>query len=97
MATKALKEGEILESELNKPQAWDRGGQTKEVALTPLLSSMRRLMDANKGCVCLIQVGSFYELYFEQATLVAPKLGIKVAVKRTNNHSVPMAGFPRFR
>lgn len=76
------------------PEDWDRGGQTKDVALTPLLLSMRRLMDANKGCVCLIQVGSFYELYFEQATLVAPKLGIKVAVKRTNNHSVPMAGFP---
>lgn len=73
---------------------WDRGGQTKETALTPLLLTMRRLIDANKGCVCLIQVGSFYELYFEQATLVAPKLGIKVAVKRTNNHSVPMAGFP---
>lgn len=82
-----------LENDSDSPD-WDRGGQTKENALTPLLLSMRRLIDANKGCVCLIQVGSFYELYFEQATLVAPKLGIKVAIKRTNNHSVPMAGFP---
>lgn len=74
--------------------AWDRGGKTKENALTPLLASMRKLIDANKGCVCLVQVGSFYELYFEQATKIAPKLGIKVALRRTSNHTVPMAGFP---
>lgn len=74
--------------------AWDRGGKTKGNALTPLLASMRKLIDANKGCVCLVQVGSFYELYFEQATQIAPKLGIKVALRRTSNHTVPMAGFP---
>lgn len=55
---------------------------------------MRKLIDANKGCVCLVQVGSFYELYFEQATTIAPKLGIKVALRRTSNYTVPMAGFP---
>lgn len=85
---------ELSDSSILNPPEWDRGGLTKENALTPLLLSMRRLIDTHKGCVCLIQVGSFYELYFEQATLVAPKLGIKVALKRTNNHSVPMAGFP---
>lgn len=85
---------EPKDSSILHPPEWDRGGLTKDNALTPLLLSMRRLIDTHKGCVCLIQVGSFYELYFEQATLVAPKLGIKVALKRTNNHSVPMAGFP---
>lgn len=74
--------------------SWDRGGLTKANALTPLLASMRKLIDANKGCVCLVQVGSFYELYFEQASNVAPKLGIKVALRRTSNYTVPMAGFP---
>ncbi|KAF7582223.1 MutS domain V family protein [Clavispora lusitaniae] len=76
------------------PPSWDRGGKTKKNALTPLLAAMRKLIDANKGCVCLVQVGSFYELYFEQATNIAPKLGIKVALRRTSNHTVPMAGFP---
>ncbi|WPK27104.1 hypothetical protein PUMCH_004477 [Australozyma saopauloensis] len=74
--------------------SWDRGGQTKQNALTPLYSSIRSLMNENKGNVCLVQVGSFYELYFEQATLIAPKLGIKVATRQTTNHAVPMAGFP---
>lgn len=81
------------ELEIGLP-TWDRGGKTKGNALTPLLASMRKLIDANKGCVCLVQVGSFYELYFEQATKIAPKLGIKVALRRTSNHTVPMAGFP---
>lgn len=83
-----------LDSESKLRQLWDRGGKTKNNALTPLLASMRKLMDANKGSVCLIQVGSFYELYFEQASLIAPKLGIKVATRKTSNHNVPMAGFP---
>lgn len=74
--------------------SWDRGGLTKANALTPLLVSTRKLIDANKGCVCLVQVGSFYELYFEQASTIAPKLGIKVAQRKTSNHTVPMAGFP---
>lgn len=74
--------------------SWDRGGKTKNNALTPLYSSIRQLMDENKGSVCLVQVGSFYELYFEQAILIAPKLGIRVATRQTSNHSVPMAGFP---
>ncbi|SGZ47942.1 CIC11C00000002648 [Sungouiella intermedia] len=74
--------------------AWDRGGLTKSNALTPLLASMRKLIDANKNSVCLVQVGSFYELYFEQASTIAPKLGIKVALRKTSNHTVPMAGFP---
>lgn len=74
--------------------SWDRGGKTKKNSLTPLYSSIRQLMDENKGSVCLVQVGSFYELYFEQAILIAPKLGIRVATRQTSNHSVPMAGFP---
>lgn len=73
---------------------WDRGGRTKANALTPLYSLIRSLMDENKGSVCLVQVGSFYELYFEQAILIAPKLGIRVTTRQTTNHSVPMAGFP---
>ena len=74
--------------------SWDRGGQSKAKALSPLYSATRKLIDENKGCVCLIQVGGFYELYFEQASTLAPKLGIKVATRKTLGVGVPMAGFP---
>lgn len=73
---------------------WDRGGKTKANSLSPLYAAMRKLIDENKGCVCLIQVGSFYELYFEQALIVGPQLGIKVTTRKTSNYAVPMAGFP---
>lgn len=76
---------------------WDRGGRTQNEALTPLYASMKNLIDTNPGCVCLIQVGSFYELYFEQAEVYGPKLGLKVATRKTNNYSIPMAGFPIYQ
>lgn len=81
-------------AELAVVPEWDRGGKSKAQVLSPLLASMRKLIDQNKGCVSLIQVGSFYELYFEQAEFVAPKLGIRVATRKTGNHAIPMAGFP---
>lgn len=76
---------------------WDRGGRTQKGSLTPLYASMRRIIDANPGCVCLVQVGSFYELYFEQAENFGPQLNLKVATRKTSNFSIPMAGFPLFQ
>lgn len=58
---------------------------------------MRRIIDANPGCVCLVQVGSFYELYFEQAEHFGPQLNLKVATRKTSNFAIPMAGFPLFQ
>ncbi|KAG7192149.1 DNA mismatch repair ATPase msh1 [Scheffersomyces spartinae] len=55
---------------------------------------MRKLIEANNGNVCFIQVGSFYELYFEQAETYGPKLGLKVATRKTSKFAIPMAGFP---
>ena len=72
-------------------EEWDRGEKSRYRAF-PLLASMKRLIDLNPGCVSLIQVGSFYELYFEQAEEYGPKLGLKIA--KTLNHVVPFAGFP---
>ncbi|OBA23573.1 hypothetical protein METBIDRAFT_76563 [Metschnikowia bicuspidata var. bicuspidata NRRL YB-4993] len=74
--------------------SWDLGGQTEETALSPLYQIVRKLIDDNKGCICLIQVGGFYELYFEQASTIGPKLGIKVATRKALNNAIPMAGFP---
>ncbi|KAL8781371.1 MAG: hypothetical protein Q9213_006026 [Squamulea squamosa] len=50
-------------------------------------------------CVVLTRVGSFYELYFEQAVEYGPLLNLKVAQKKSKAGvpSVPMAGFPFFQ
>ncbi|KAL8631691.1 hypothetical protein Q9189_002598 [Teloschistes chrysophthalmus] len=58
-------------------------------------SNMRKF----ENCVLLTRVGSFYELYFEQAVEYGPLLNLKVAQRKSKagNPSVPMAGFPFFQ
>ncbi|KAJ5899863.1 hypothetical protein N7495_004607 [Penicillium taxi] len=54
----------------------------------------RNNMQKFKNCVVLTRVGSFYELYFEQAEEFAALLGLKLATKKTSAGPVSMAGFP---
>lgn len=107
-STKAqiLESSIVIPDEVPSPQSnqasplleeWDRGGLTKENAPLTLLRAIRNLIDQNKGCVCLIQVGGFYEIYHEQALEYAPKLGIKIALRRQAGESIPMSGFPCYQ
>lgn len=50
----------------------------------------RRNMRRFQNCVLLTRVGSFYELYFEQADQYAPLLNLKLASKKTSAGPVPM-------
>ncbi|KAL1841301.1 hypothetical protein VTJ49DRAFT_7246 [Mycothermus thermophilus] len=50
----------------------------------------RRNMDKFDNCVLLTRVGSFYELYLEQAEEYGPLLNLKIAHKKTNAGPVPM-------
>lgn len=61
-----------------------------------VIAQARNNMDMYKSCVLLTRVGGFYELYFEHAEEFAPRLGIKVAKKRTLLGPVSMAGFPYY-
>ncbi|KAH3676163.1 hypothetical protein WICMUC_002185 [Wickerhamomyces mucosus] len=67
-------------------------GQYKD--LTPLMKTVRQTMDKYRGYVVLTQVGSFYELYFENATEYAPQLNIRLAKRDFKDRSIAMAGFP---
>lgn len=89
---------EITErTEPEESESWDRGGRTDDNSLTPLQEAIRKIVNENSDCVSLVQVGSFYELYFHQAEEYGPKLGIKVAIRTTKNFQVPMAGFPVYQ
>ncbi|CAH2354825.1 DNA mismatch repair protein Msh1p, mitochondrial [[Candida] railenensis] len=89
---------EITEpTNLEESESWDRGGRTDDNSLTPLQEAIRKIVNENSDCVSLVQVGSFYELYFHQAEEYGPKLGIKVALRTTKNFQVPMAGFPVYQ
>ncbi|KAL8656904.1 MAG: hypothetical protein Q9226_002458 [Calogaya cf. arnoldii] len=67
-------------------------GPTYPTVVRQARNNMRKF----DNCVVLTRVGSFYELYFEQATEYGPLLNLKVAQKKSKAGvpSVPMAGFP---
>ncbi|CCE64653.1 hypothetical protein TPHA_0I01470 [Tetrapisispora phaffii CBS 4417] len=62
--------------------------------IPPSLKYVRELIDHHKGSVVLTQMGSFYELYFEQAEKYAPELNIQLTSKQFSHGKVPFAGFP---
>ncbi|KAK2740375.1 DNA mismatch repair ATPase msh1 [Myotisia sp. PD_48] len=62
-----------------------------------VIQGARYNMQKFSNCVVLTRVGSFYELYFHQAEKYAALLNLKLAYKKTNAGSVPMAGFPFYQ
>ncbi|KAK3397615.1 muts domain V-domain-containing protein [Sordaria brevicollis] len=71
--------------------------EEQEPAYPTVIQQHRQNMQKFDNCVLLTRVGSFYELYFEQAEEIGPILNIKVSQKRTNGGPVSMAGFPFFQ
>ncbi|KAL9035251.1 MAG: hypothetical protein Q9180_004959, partial [Flavoplaca navasiana] len=73
----------------------DDQGPTYPTVVRQARNNMRKFVN----CVVLTRVGSFYELYFEQAVEYGPLLNLKVAQKKSKAGlpSVPMAGFPFFQ
>ncbi|CAI4039496.1 hypothetical protein SMKI_08G1630 [Saccharomyces mikatae IFO 1815] len=65
-----------------------------KASLPPSLQYVRDLMDLYKDHVVLTQMGSFYELYFEQAIKYAPELNISLTNRAYSHGRVPFAGFP---
>ena len=55
-----------------------------------MLQQVRENMRTYKDCVLLTRVGSFYELYFEQAEKYGPLLNLTRARKRIGKGTVPM-------
>ncbi|KAB8766456.1 hypothetical protein FH972_026616 [Carpinus fangiana] len=76
---------------LEEPQQEQHGGYP--TVIQQAINNMHKF----KKCVVLTRVGSFYELYAEQATTVGALLNLKIASKKTSIGRVPMAGFPFFQ
>lgn len=91
----------FLSDDITKKATKTKSLKEKDVSLhnklTPFYESIREIIEDNEGKLCLVQVGSFYEIYFDQALTYGEKLGLKVVYKKTNNHIIPMIGFPVFQ
>lgn len=62
--------------------------------MPPSLKFVQNLMEMHKGNVVLTQMGSFYELYFDQALKYAPQLNLTLTTKSYAFGKIPFAGFP---
>lgn len=87
VSTKESRAAKSNEEFLNLRQKW-------QSQMPPSLQYARDLMDYYNSHVVLTQMGSFYELYFEHATMYAPQLNISLTSKNYNFGKVPFAGFP---
>ncbi len=58
---------------------------------TPAMRQYMRFKEQHPDCVLFFRMGDFYELFFDDATEVAPKLGLTLT-QRTGG--VPLAGAP---
>ncbi|CDO96447.1 unnamed protein product [Kluyveromyces dobzhanskii CBS 2104] len=91
---KTIIETESLPTTNKRSKQSDRGGRETRNSLPPSLQYVRDVMDKYTGHVVITQIGSFYELYFEHATLYAPMLNITLTSKSIVSGRVPFAGFP---
>ena len=70
----------------------DKGRSGK---LTPMMQRYTEVKGQNPEAVLLFRMGDFYELFFEDAEVVAPVLGLTLTSRDKNSDNpVPMAGFP---
>lgn len=65
-----------------------------QAKLPPALQEIRNYIDQYPEKVVLTEVGKFYELYFENADIYAPKLGLKLTKRSYGLQKVSFAGFP---
>ena len=63
--------------------------------LTPAMKQYVEIKRKYPDCILLYRMGDFYELFFEDATLVAPILEITLTSRNKGKEdSVPLCGFP---
>jgi len=63
--------------------------------LTPAMKQYVEIKEKYPDCILLYRMGDFYELFFEDAVLVAPLLEITLTSRNKGKEdSVPLCGFP---
>src|SRR6516225_707188 len=61
------------------------------MTLTPMMQQYREAKERHPGMLLLFRMGDFYELFFDDAEVVARVLGLTLT---SRDKTIPMAGFP---
>ena len=68
---------------------------TATLNLTPAMKQYVEIKEKYPDCILLYRMGDFYEMFFDDATLVAPILEITLTSRNKGKEdSVPLCGFP---
>ncbi|GMG02038.1 hypothetical protein B5S33_g1784 [[Candida] boidinii] len=90
-----------ISDEITEETIEDRGSKTNDNSLTDFYQGMKDIIDKydseTNDFIVLIQVGSFYELYFSQAEKYSNLLGLTLTKKKLKNQQVPFSGFPDYK
>ncbi len=63
--------------------------------LTPMLEQYLHFKEENKGCLLFFRMGDFYELFFEDAEIVARAVQISLTSRNPkDDNPIPMCGMP---
>jgi DNA mismatch repair protein MutS len=61
-----------------------------DTSLTPMMEQYFRVKDGHRDAILFFRLGDFYEMFYEDAKLAAPLLGLAL----TSRQKVPMCGVP---
>ena len=73
----------------------DTGRKPPGSRLTPMMQRYQEVKGQDPEALLLFRMGDFYELFFEDARVAAPALGLTLTSRDKNSDNpIPMAGFP---
>ncbi|QGJ71604.1 DNA mismatch repair protein MutS [Planctomycetales bacterium 10988] len=64
------------------------------MSITPMMQQYQEAKAACPGAILLFRMGDFYELFFEDAEIVARELNLSLTSRDKGENAIPMAGFP---
>ena len=64
--------------------------------ITPMMRQYFSIKENHKDCLLLFRMGDFYELFYEDAVIASPILGVVLTRrgKTANNQDIEMCGIP---
>lgn len=60
-----------------------------------IIDQYKKIKNENKNYIIFFQIGEFYEIFLEDATIISDKLNLILTSKKINNEQIPMCGLPK--
>jgi DNA mismatch repair protein MutS len=80
---------------MDAPAANMTNGTTADTRVTPMMEQYIEIKAANPDCLLFYRMGDFYEMFFDDAEIASPALGIMLTKRGKHlGRDIPMCGVP---